>query len=88
MSVMIEGPEGVGMVRLLAIAHSLALEINTGMKMSRGLSPLAVAQRDGITSKRTKKGALRDVVAAIKQAHIDQGRPAYEPSSVIVRAME
>jgi hypothetical protein len=74
-------PEKVAMVRLLTIAHGLATEINTGMKMTR-VSVLTVAQRDGLTVKRTKKGALRDVVKALKAA-----RPDYVESGSIARAL-
>jgi hypothetical protein len=74
-------PEGIAFYRLLTVAHGLALEINTGMKMTRQ-SVLAVAQRDGLTVKRTKKGALRDVVKALKAA-----QPDYAESASVARAM-
>ena len=87
MTVVIDTPEGINMLRLISMAHALALEVNTGMKMSRGVSVLAIAQRDGITNKRTKKGALKDVVEYIQLVHEAEGRPPWEPSETIVRAM-
>jgi hypothetical protein len=82
MTITVDTPEGIEMFRLLAIAHALSLEVNTGMKMSRGVSVLAVAQRDGLTVKRTKKGALKDVIAYIQRVD-----PEYQPSDTIIRAM-
>lgn len=67
MTIVIDTPAGINQFRLLAIAHALALEVNTGMKASR-ISALSVAQRSGLTTKRTKKGALADVIAAIQEA--------------------
>lgn len=81
MSITIDTPAGIAMARKITIAHGLAFEINTGMKMTRQ-SVLAVAQHDGMTVKRTKKGALVDVVKSIKSDW-----PDYEPSSGIVRAL-
>lgn len=82
MTVTIDTPEGIQMVRLLAILHGLALEVNTGMKMSRGVSVLAVAQRDGLTVKRTKRGALKDVLAYVQKVN-----PDYQPGETITRAL-
>lgn len=56
-SMMITG-EHVEVYRLLAIQSMLALEINTGMKMSRGGSPMAVANSITGSTKRNKKAAL------------------------------
>lgn len=64
-------PEGIAMARLLAIRSGLGLEIKTGMKMSRSYSPLAILQREGITNKRTKRGAYIDLDAYI----VDCGGP-------------
>lgn len=46
--------------RVLTIRRGLILKIDTGMNLTR-ISCLSVAQRDGITSKRTNRGALKDV---------------------------
>lgn len=81
-AVVVDTPAGVEMYRLLALAHALAIEINTGMSTSRGRKPLAIVQGDGITEARTKRAALRDLVK-----HIQRLNPAYVPGSTIVRAM-
>lgn len=46
--------------RVLTIRRGLILKIDTGMALTR-VSCLSVAQSDGITVKRTNRGALRDV---------------------------
>lgn len=46
--------------RILTVRRGLILKIDTGLSLTR-VSCLSVAQRDGITSKRTNRGALRDV---------------------------
>jgi hypothetical protein len=62
---MVTGAEDIAMVRLLAIRSGLGLEIRTGMKMSRGYSPLAILQREGITTARSKRKAWADLDAYI-----------------------
>lgn len=47
-------------VRVLTIRRGLILKIDTGMALTR-ISPLNVAQHDGITVRRTYRGALKDV---------------------------
>jgi deoxyribose-phosphate aldolase len=64
------------------IMHRLALEINTGLKASGGVSTLKAAQDWEFTDKRTKKAALRQMVE-IRKA----GQPGWEPSDSIVRAL-
>lgn len=83
MSIVIDTPEGIEYARLATFAHALALEINTGLKMSRGLSVLANAQRSGYTDKRTKKGALRDIIALQREL-----LPSYEESPSILKALQ
>lgn len=46
--------------RVLTIRRGLILKIDTDMDLTR-VSALSVAQRDGITVRRTYRGALRDV---------------------------
>ena len=82
MGTMIDTPEGIEYARLATFAHALALEINTGMKLTRG-SVLARAQASGYTSKRTKKGALSDIIAIQRQMF-----PNYEESASILRALQ
>jgi hypothetical protein len=81
MTTIIDTPEGINMARLLTIAHSLAFEAVTGMKMTR-ISALKVAKADGLTKASRKPAALRDVVA-----HIQSINPAYEPSKQMLEAM-
>jgi hypothetical protein len=56
---MITGDD-IATFRVLTVRRGLILKIDTGMNLTR-VSPLSVAQRDGITVKRTYRGALRDV---------------------------
>lgn len=68
------------LARKLVTAHALAVEINTGLRHSRG-SMLKLAFEKGWTSKRTKHGALKEMVASM---HDEFG---YEPSPSITRAL-
>ncbi len=68
--------------RYLSLAHGLALEINTGMSMSRGSVMLTCRELCG-TSKRTKRGVLADYVAWLKR----DVWPAWEPSASIAKAL-
>jgi hypothetical protein len=52
--------DDIGVYRVLNVRRGLILKIDTGMNLTR-VSPLSVAQHDGITVKRTYRGALRDV---------------------------
>lgn len=54
----IDTPEGIAFAQLLALRSALNLEINTGMKMSRGISPLKVAKHLFETNFRNKQAAL------------------------------
>lgn len=56
---MITGP-AIQVVTVLTIRRAMILKIDTGMDLTR-VSALSVAQRDGITVRRTYRGALRDV---------------------------
>lgn len=60
--------EDIQTFRWLAIRRMLKLEIETGMIMSRGGSPLRAVQQAGITAKRTRRGAYADLDAAIVAA--------------------
>lgn len=53
----------IELYRLKTIQSALALEINTGMKMSRGGSVMKAAAATAGSSKRTKRGVLADLVA-------------------------
>lgn len=52
--------EDITTFRVLTIRRGLILKIDTGMNLTR-ISPLSVAQKDGITVRHTYRGALRDV---------------------------
>lgn len=67
--------------RELAIAHALALEINTGMKHSKG-SIMNLAREVSGTLKRTKRGVLGDYVK-----YLGTVIPGYQPSPNIAQAL-
>lgn len=56
--------------RVLTIRRGLILKIDTGMALTR-VSPLRVAQQDGITAKRTYRGALKDVNAWLQERGLE-----------------
>ena len=56
---MITGPD-IPVFTVLTIRRAMILKIDTGMDLTR-VSALSVAQRDGITVRRTYRGALKDV---------------------------
>lgn len=56
--------------RILTVRRGLILKIDTGLSLTR-LSPLSVAQADGITSRRTYRGALRDVNRWLQDRGVD-----------------
>ena len=64
-AVAVTTPEGIAHIRLVAIAIGLAFKVNTGMEVTR-VSALSTARNSGLTTKRTAKGALADVVAVIR----------------------
>lgn len=74
--------EHIHIYRYLTIVSGLTMTINTGMKMSNRYSPLTILREEGITNKRTNKGALRDLVAFIKEIN-----PDYSPGERTLRAM-
>lgn len=61
----------------LRVASALALEITTGMKMSSRGSAMLTANRISGSDKRTKRGALIELVAHIESTY---GRPVDLPS--------
>lgn len=78
---MLDRPEQIQMFALLQAAHRLSLEIKTGMKFRQ--STLAAVQRAGITTKKTKKGALVDLIAVIQETN-----PNYVVSGTIQAALD
>jgi len=77
----ITGEKDVLFFRHMTLARGLAMEITTGMKMSRGVSAVKIAQQDGLTTKRTKKGALQDVVNYLRETR------GYEPTGSVLKAL-
>jgi hypothetical protein len=63
--------------RLLMLRRALKLEIETSMKMWRGVSIVKVLQADGITAARSKRAAYADLDAHIVDLgigeHVDLG---------------
>lgn len=64
--IVLDKPEEVEFASILALRSALKLEVR-GLKMSRGVSALKIAQQRGFTTKRTKQGALDDVNAYLAQ---------------------
>lgn len=64
MSIILDTPESIEQWVFSSRMFQLAIEINTGLK-HRG-SVLADCQRRGWTNKRTKRGALADLVVIAK----------------------
>jgi hypothetical protein len=54
--------DDVMVFRVMNIRRGLILKMDTGLSLTR-ISCLSVAQNDGITVKRTNRGALKDVNA-------------------------
>lgn len=63
--------EQIPIYRLLTARRDMILKIDTGMSLTRTASGLQVAQRDGITTKRTNRGALRDLNAYLKSRGVE-----------------
>lgn len=68
---------------ILAVAHGLALEINTGMRSSR-IGALQGARNHGLIPQtaRSKKAALKAAVKVLKEANSD-----WEPGKNIQQAL-
>lgn len=74
--------EHIQLFALMSIASRLGLEITTGMKFGGSSSMLAANAYTGGT-KRTKRGALRDLVA-FTELHF----PGHAPAPSVVKALE
>lgn len=79
-TIVVKSDETMLVAQALQIIHGLALEINTGLKNGK-VSFLQHAQKLGWTDKRTKKGALRDVVKLASESF------GYEPTTRVTKAM-
>lgn len=74
--------EHVKMFQHLRIASALGLEINTGLKMSRGGSMMQLAAKVCGSPKRTKKGVLADYVKWMGETY-----PDYRPAPSVLKAL-
>lgn len=63
--------EGIAKFRITQVMHGLALEINTGMRLSNRGSVMNVARDMCGSAKRTKKGVLADYIAWVEREHPD-----------------
>jgi len=54
---MIDTADGIAFVRLAALSSALNLEVKTGMKMSRGINPFAIAKSYGYKGSKAKVAA-------------------------------
>lgn len=76
------GAEQTRAFQYIRVAHALALEVNTGLKVGRGGSVMVLAAEYCGSTKRTKKGVLRDYLAWMPTVV-----PNYEPTASIARAV-
>jgi hypothetical protein len=79
--------EHIAVFQLLRVGHALALEINTGMKVAGGRSVMQLAAGYCGSTKRTKKGVLRDYIAFLAENLPHTADGAYQPSPSIQRAL-
>lgn len=77
----ITGAGNLNLARKLTIIAALALEVNTGLKNSRGSMMLVAKQEFGI-AKQTKKGVLKGAVAWMT-ANVE----GYTPSPSVAKAI-
>jgi hypothetical protein len=70
-SIMATGEQGVNTYRMVALRSMLSLEIKTGMKMSRGGSPMKVCKELCGSKKNTKKGVYLDFDAYLVSLGFD-----------------
>lgn len=76
------GAEQTRAFQYIRVAHALALEINTGLKVARGGSVMVLAAGYCGSTKRTKKGVLRDYLAWMPTVVAN-----YEPTPLMVKAL-
>ena len=70
---------------LMNVAMALAMEINTGMQLTRHMTGLQAAKNHGVIPKDkrgNKKQALKLTVQMIRER-----RPDYEPSATVAKAL-
>jgi hypothetical protein len=81
---MITGAENIRKFVVLQVVHALALEVGTGMKISRHGSALQAAKLQGVVPEtcRNKKTALKLAVD-----HMKELEPNYQPTASVKLAM-
>lgn len=79
---MLDTPEQIEMFQLLRLAAAIALEINTGMRASAKGSAIKTLAAMGISSKKTKRGVLGDLVEYIKTKDAN-----YAPNPRVAQAL-
>lgn len=75
--------ESIAHFHVMRVISALSMEVSTGMKFSNRGSILTVAKNLGLTTKRTKKGALIDAVA-----WAEKNIPNYEVPARVKKALE
>lgn len=75
--------ESINHFHVLQVISALSIEVATGMKFSNRGSVLTVAKNLGLTTKRNKKGALKDAVAWAKE-----NIPGYEIKPSTQKALD
>lgn len=83
-TIIIDTPEGIAAFGWLQLIHALALEINTSMKLSRGVNIMAVAASRGYNG--PTRGTLKNKKLALEWA-VKQLDPGYVPGSVVSSAL-
>jgi hypothetical protein len=78
---MITGPD-IEIFRVRVIARGLALEINTGMKMSRGVNTVALVNKITGRNDRRKINALQALVDLVRKTD-----PEFGTNDSIARAL-
>ncbi len=74
--------EHIPLFRAMQVMHGLALEINSGLKLSNRGSVMLIARGMCGSAKRTKKGVLADYVKWFRASN-----PAWEPSGSVAKAL-
>ena len=75
--------ESIQHFQVMQVISALSIEVATGMKFSNRGSVLKVAKNLGLTTKNTKKGALKDAVAWAQE-----NIPGYEIMASTKKALE
>lgn len=79
--------EHIQAFQLTRVAYALAIEVNTGLKVGRGGSLMTLAASYCGSSKRTKRGVLKDYVAFLTASLPQTARGPWQPSPSIRKAL-